>query len=78
MRKIFMTAGAAAFMFGSLATATWTQSTHAAPHGPLPATPTTTAAIQLVACDGNTGPEGCGGGWHWRWGPDRGWACYPC
>jgi hypothetical protein len=70
MRKMKATAGAAVTM-GALAMGALT--------GTIVNTPTSTApTVQLAACNGTTGPEGCGPGWHWQWNGPRGQACYPC
>jgi hypothetical protein len=29
-------------------------------------------------CQGTTGSEGCGPGWHWQWQGYKGQGCYPC
>jgi hypothetical protein len=55
--------------------AAW-QAKAAAPAGSIPlAGPYT--PIHPAACNGTTGSEGCGPGWHYRNGP-QGYRCYPC
>ncbi len=72
MRKVAMTVATAAFTIGALATATSTPTAQADQTTPAP-----TPSVQMLACNGTTGPEGCGPGWYWRNG-DQGWHCYPC
>jgi hypothetical protein len=81
--KNISAAAAAALTMGALATG----SLVAAATAPVPVAgptasvgdaPTTLPGVRLVACNGTTGPEGCGPGWHWQWNGPRGQACYPC
>ncbi len=79
MRKVVRTFAAAAFTIGALATAAIAPTAQAAqtPNDTSGSTPAPTPSVQLLACNGTTGPEGCGPGWYWRNG-NQGWHCYPC
>jgi hypothetical protein len=82
MKKITLTV-AAALTMGSLATgslgmAAYAPAPHASPTAGIVDTPTSVPTLRLLACDGTTGSEGCGPGWHWQWQGPRGQACYPC
>jgi hypothetical protein len=79
MRKFAMTVAAAAFTVGTLATGVGIQTAQAAqtPNDTNVSTPAPAPSVQLLACNGTTGSEGCGPGWYWRNGA-LGWHCYPC
>jgi hypothetical protein len=78
MRRISMTAAAAALIMGSLVTTTaQTADAAATSHNTTTYTQTPTPAVQPLDCVGTTGAHGCGPGWFWRDGW-RGWGCYPC
>ena len=72
MRTITTTLAAAALTLASFTAGTAHAATNTVP-SPSPTPP----SIQMLACNGTTGSEGCGPGWYWRNG-ERGWACYPC
>jgi hypothetical protein len=77
MGKFAMAFAAAALTTGVLAPVAHAQNVQPTPYVTDTSTQTSTPAVQPLACNGTTGPEGCGPGWFWRDG-ERGWACYLC
>ena len=80
MRILTTAVGAAAIMFGTLASAGCAHDQQAAPtpHPKIVYSQNDgTPPAQPLDCFGSTGSHGCGPGWFWRDGW-RGWGCYPC